>query len=405
MEKFGKSKDTKELLKLLIRKLHEGADPETLKAEFKDAIGHAEASEIARVEEELIREGVSREDIHRLCDVHLSIFREALERVRATPPPGHPIHILQEEHRLISELVSEHNSIVKRLVKVEDPKVADEEIMRLKDIEEKLKSEESHYLREENILFPHLEKHGITEPPAIMWMEHDKIRDLKKNLQKIHAERQSMTFQDFKDNLEKISNSILETVTNHFYKENNILFPTALRVIGEDEWVNIRSQFDELGYCSFTPEPAKMAMTLSKKVVSEVVPGKVAFETGELSIEEIESILNTLPVDITFVDKEDTVRYYSQKKDRIFVRTKAVLGRKVQQCHPQKSLHAVNKILEEFRKGLRDSADFWIRLEDRFIYIRYFPVRGKDGEYLGCLEVTQDITDIKGLEGEKRLLG
>ncbi|MEM3595442.1 MAG: PAS domain-containing protein, partial [Candidatus Bathyarchaeia archaeon] len=105
------------------------------------------------------------------------------------------------------------------------------------------------------------------------------------------------------------------------------------------------------------------------------------------------------------VDKEDTVRYYSQKKDRIFVRTKAVLGRKVQQCHPQKSLHAVNKILEEFRKGLRDSADFWIRLEDRLIYIRYFPVRGKDGEYLGCLEVTQDITDIKGLEGEKRLLG
>ncbi|MBS7629516.1 DUF438 domain-containing protein, partial [Candidatus Bathyarchaeota archaeon] len=383
---------------------HEGADPETLKAEFKDVIGHADASEIARVEEELIREGVSRDDIQKLCDVHLSIFREALERVRATPPPGNPIHILQEEHRLISELVSEHNSVVKRLVGVEDPKVADEEIMRLKDIEERLKGEESHYLREENVLFPHLEKHGIVEPPAIMWMEHDKIRGLKKNLQNIHANRQSMKFQDFKANLEKISNSILETVSNHFYKENNILFPTALRVIGEDEWPSIRSQFDELGYFIFTPEPAKMAMTLSKEVVSGAASRNVAFETGELSIEEIESIFNTLPVEITYVDKDDTVRYYSQTKDRIFVRTKAVLGRKVQQCPPQKSLHAVNKILDEFRRGLRESADFWIRLKDRLIYIRYFPIRGKGGEYLGCLEVTQDITDIKRLEGEKRLL-
>jgi len=397
-------KDSKEILKLLIRKLHDGADPETLKVEFKEAIRHADASEISRVEEELIREGVSREDIQKLCDVHLSIFREALENVRVTPPPGHPIHILQEEHRVISELVSEHNSIVKRLVNVEDPKVADEEIKGLRDIEEKLKTEESHYLREENVLFPHLEKHGIKEPPAIMWMEHDKIRGLKKSLQNIHANRQNMTIQEFKEALTKISDSILETVSNHFYKENNILFPTAMRVIGEDEWMDIRSQFDELGYCSFTPEPAKMEIVTSEKVVKETTPGKVAFETGELSLEEIEQIFNTLPVDITYVDRDDTVRYYSQTKDRIFVRTKAVLGRKVQQCHPQKSLHAVNKILDEFRNGLRDSADFWIRLKDRLIYIRYFPVRGRNGEYLGCLEVTQDITDIKRLEGEKRLL-
>jgi len=130
----------------------------------------------------------------------------------------------------------------------------------------------------------------------------------------------------------------------------------------------------------------------------------IVFEIGSMSKEELETLLNTLPVDITFVDKEDTVQYFSQSKERIFPRTKAVIGRKVQQCHPQKSLHVVNKILKDFKNNKRDFAEFWINLNNRLIYIRYFPVRNKSGDYLGCLEVTQDITDIKKIEGEKRLL-
>ena len=128
------------------------------------------------------------------------------------------------------------------------------------------------------------------------------------------------------------------------------------------------------------------------------------FETGMLSREEIEAILDALPVDITFVDKEDKVKYFSKAEGRVFVRTKAVIGRKVQQCHPQKSVHIVNRILESFKKGEKDAADFWINLKDRLIYIRYFPVRDKDGKYLGTMEVTQDITEIKKIQGEKRLL-
>ncbi|MBA7662807.1 hypothetical protein ES703_70840 [subsurface metagenome] len=136
----------------------------------------------------------------------------------------------------------------------------------------------------------------------------------------------------------------------------------------------------------------------------EKIKGKIVFETGSFTKEELETLLNTLPVDITFVDKEDTVRYFSQTKERIFPRTKAVIGRKVQQCHPQKSLHVVNKILEDFKNNKRDFDEFWINLNNRLIYIRYFPVRNKSGDYLGCLEVTQDITDIKKIEGERRLL-
>lgn len=131
---------------------------------------------------------------------------------------------------------------------------------------------------------------------------------------------------------------------------------------------------------------------------------KIIFETGSFAKEELETLLNTLPVDITFVDKNDTVRYFSQTKDRIFPRTKAVIGRKVQQCHPQKSLHVVNQILQDFKNNKRDVAEFWINLNNRLIYICYFPVRNKSGDYLGCLEVTQDITDIKKIEGERRLL-
>lgn len=128
------------------------------------------------------------------------------------------------------------------------------------------------------------------------------------------------------------------------------------------------------------------------------------FETGSLSKEEAEAVLDSLPVDVSFIDKEDRVKYFNKAEGRIFVRTKAVIGRKVQLCHPQKSVHVVNKILEAFKTGKKDVAEFWINLNDRLILIRYFAVRDKNGKYLGTVEVTQDITDIKKIEGQKRLL-
>jgi len=145
-------------------------------------------------------------------------------------------------------------------------------------------------------------------------------------------------------------------------------------------------------------------MNAMSEEVDKKENNKIVFETGNLSKEELGMILNTLPVDITFVDKDDTVRYFSQSKDRIFPRAKAIIGRKVQQCHPQKSLHKVEQILNDFKQNKRDVAGFWIDLKGKLIYIRYFAVRDRNGKYVGTVEVTQDITDIKNLEGEKRLL-
>ena len=138
--------------------------------------------------------------------------------------------------------------------------------------------------------------------------------------------------------------------------------------------------------------------------MNEYKNGEIAFETGSMTKKELEAMLNSLPVDITFVDQEDTVRYFSQPGERIFPRAKAIIGCKVQQCHPQKSIDRVNQVLNDLRSGERDSAEFWINLGEKKVYIRYFAVRDKTGGYLGTLEATQDITQIKKIEGEKRLL-
>ena len=400
-ELFGR--DRKEILKELIRSLHEGADPEEVKERFKEVLKGVTPVEIARVEEELIREGMPREEVQRLCEVHLAVFRESIEREKTLAPEGHPIHILMEEHKILLNFADELKRLVRRIREVGEIDAAGWE--QLQHITEHFRDSDSHYVREENVLFPYLEKHSVTEPPAIMWMEHDRIRELKKKLYGLIDGYEEMEFRDFVGQLDEVASSLAELLTNHFHKENNILFPVSLRVIAGDEWKDIRLQFDKLGYCCFTPESARGLPEEPKAPAPELkVEGKVGFETGVLSREELEAILNTLPVDITFVDKEDTVKYFNQSGERIFPRTKAVIGRKVQQCHPQKSIHVVNRIIEDFRSGRRDVAEFWINHKGRFIHIRYFPVRNREGEYMGVLEATQDITDLKKLEGEKRLL-
>ena len=394
----------KEILKRLLKKLHEGADPEQIKEEFKRTLGDVPATEIAQVEEELIKEGTTREQIQKFCDVHLAILKESFEKEGPLAPAGHPIRILMEEHKMLLQFADELKNVAKRMKGARGSTSAGDKMDQLKHIVKHLRDSDSHYVREENVLFPSLEKHGIKEPPAVMWMEHDKIRDIKKNVYRIIDSCKIMAFEDFAAQLDTAALALAEMLSSHFYKENNILFPAALDVIGESEWLDIRRQFDELGYCCFTPEPAKIAFgDIGRPVIKSEVKGMLSFETGSLSAEQIETILNTLPVDVTFVDKDDTVRYFSQSKDRIFPRAKAIIGLKVQQCHPQKSVHVVNKILEDFRSGKRDVAQFWINLQGKLIHIRYFAVR-KGGDYLGCLEVTQDITDIKKIKGEKRLL-
>ncbi len=398
------AEDRKQILKSVLKRLHEGADPKQIKEECQKNLGDISPTEMANIEDELVKEGLPREELQKFCDIHLALLKESFEKEGPIAPAGHPIHILMEEHKILLQFADELKNVAKGMKGAKGLTLAGDKFDQLKHIIEHLKDSDSHYVREENVLFPSLEKHGIKEPPAVMWMEHDKIRDIKKNIYRIVDSFKIITFEDFAAQLDAAALALAEMLSSHFYKENNILFPAALEVIEEGEWLEIRHQFDELGYCCFTPEPAKVVFgDIGRPVIKSEVKGMLSFETGSLSGEQIEAILNTLPVDVTFVDKEDTVRYFSQSKDRIFPRAKAIIGLKVQQCHPQKSVQIVNRILDDFRSGKKDIAQFWLNLQGKLVHIRYFAVR-KGGDYLGCLEVTQDITTIKKIKGEKRLL-
>jgi len=402
------SQDKKRMLKELIKQLHAGASPQEVKERFKQLLESVTPSEISRIEQELVEEGMPREEIQRLCDVHLAVFREHLEKQRTDLPSGHPLNILMEEHKIMLQLAEKLERIADKLHKAGDATHIYDEVHNLQHITEDLKESEAHYLREENVLFPYLEKHGVTEPPSIMWMEHNRIREKKKELYTLIERYDTVDFQLFKRELREIAKTLNSLLSNHFFKENNILFPVAMQVIAKNEWKKIREEFDEVGYCCFTPPHATAPQVERVKEEKTEEPIKAVealqFETGSLSKEEIEAILDSLPVEITFVDKEDRVKYFNKAEERTFVRTKAIIGRKVQLCHPQKSIHIVNRILEAFKTGEKDVAEFWINLKNRLIHIRYFAVRNKDGEYLGTLEVTQDITEIKKIEGERRLL-
>jgi PAS domain S-box-containing protein len=215
----------------------------------------------------------------------------------------------------------------------------------------------------------------------------------------------SVRFDEFKKELAEVAKPLCTLLPSHFYKENNILFPVTVQSASIEEWIEARKEFDEIGYCCFTPPSATVKMQVEEERKTKPLSGEaLEFENGNLSKEEIEGILDRIPIDISFVDKNDSVKYFNKAEKRIFVRTKSVIGRKVQMCHPQKSVHIVNKIVESFKSGKKDSAEFWITMGDRLVHIRYFAVRDKNGEYMGTMEVTQDLTDIKKIEGEKRLL-
>jgi PAS domain S-box-containing protein len=400
------AEDRKKTLKEIIRQLHAGVPPKEVKEKFKQVLEGASPEEIAKIEQELVSEGMPREELQRLCDVHLAVFGDQLEKQKLDVPAGHPINILMEEHRILTQNTEKLKTVVNLIEEACDVVYVGDALTELQHLVKDFLDAEKHYLREENVLFPVLEKHGITEPPAIMWMEHNQIREMEKKLKNLVDKWNGMAFYDFKTQLADAAKSLCEILPNHFFKENNILFPASLQVLSGEEWLGVRKEFEEIGYCCFTP-PQLIAASKADSQKIGVVAGHgeaLQFENGSLSRDEAEALLDTLPFDISFVDADDSVKYFNKAEKRIFVRTKSVIGRKVQLCHPQKSVNVVNKIIESFKKGKKDCAEFWITVNERLVHIRYFAVRDKNGKYLGTMEVAQDLTDIKKIEGQKTLL-
>lgn len=238
-----------------------------------------------------------------------------------------------------------------------------------------------------------------------MWGKDDEVRGLLKTLGEALAAEDCDVAQ-WKLVIETVAESALQAVEEMIFKEERILLPLALDTLTEDEWAEIWRDSPRYGYCLVEPRdgyrpPSAMAPPTPARIHPDEA---IVFPTGALTERQIRGLFAVLPVDITFVDADDCVRYFSEGPDRVFARSKAILGRKVSHCHPPKSVHIVEQILSDFRSGRRDVAEFWIDLHGRFVHIRYFAMRDKQGRYLGTLEVTQDLTRLRALQGERRLL-
>ncbi|PLV58304.1 DUF438 domain-containing protein [Thermotoga sp. KOL6] len=422
-----------ELLKTLLKRIHEGEDPASLRQEFGNVLSNLSPFEIPVIEQELLKEGeITVKDIIKMCDLHVEFFRGAVSeagREIERLPNGHPLRTLYEENNEIlkdAEALSLLSSTVFSLPK-EDPR-REEFLRKLKEHVSKMKLIGfTHYTREEMLVFPYLERRGITAVPTVLWSKHDEVR-LKIKLLSDLLEKEEDD-ERLKRECQELSRMLVDMV----FRENNILYPTLKVLLDDGEWLAIKLYEKEIGYYKisikdewhpnvepllpYQTDPRVSEETFEKipeevkKVVGTLKPDEyqvvkeedINIGHGYLSKKELENMFKTLPFDITFIDSNDRVRFYSEGQ-RIFHRAPTVIGRPVQFCHPPRSVHIVNKILKAFKEGKEEAAEFWINLGGKIIHIRYFPVRDNNGDYLGTLEVVQDVTKIKKLEGEKRLL-
>lgn len=398
-----------EELKRLIQELHDGKSVDDVKSDFAELIRGVSALEVSAMEQALIAEGMPESEIKRLCDVHVAVFRESLdEQVEQAVAPDHPVHTFRAENSAAAEVLD----VLRELIEAVRADPATAPLAQARERLTALREYEKHYERKENILFPYLERHGFAGPSSVMWAIHDDIRAWWKNLDRALADGPGDDPSVFAARVESLFEPMSRAMKDMFYKEENILFPTALERLSDEEWSEIQGQEAEIGYSylerSESLPPAEVVMKVGSETPSagpEAMGGDMLrLDTGALTGEQINWLLTNLPVDVTYVDGDDTVRFFSQTKDRIFPRSPAIIGRKVQKCHPPTSVHRVQQIVDDFREGSSDVAEFWIQMAGKFIHIRYFAIRDEKGEYQGTIEVSQDVTDIRKLEGERRLL-
>jgi hypothetical protein len=263
---------------------------------------------------------------------------------------------------------------------------------------------DKHYQRKEHALFSFLEKHGISGPSKVMWAKDDDIRTSLKRMNQA-AHESTPTVADCKNLATAAVLPALSAVEEMIFKEENILLPMSLQTLTENEWAEIWASSPKYGWCLVEPRQGYTPpQNLGASSPAVPTDGTIMMPTGNVTVEQLTSVLSTLPVDLTFVDANDRVAFFTEGPDRIFARSKAIIGRKVQNCHPPSSVDVVDHILDDFRTGRQNVAEFWINLRGKFVHIRYFAVRDKEGKYLGTVELTQDIAPLRELTGEKRLL-
>lgn len=396
-QEAARKEERKAVLKEIIRQLHEGKTVDQVRDLFAEHFDGVAASEITDAEQALIESGTTVEEIQSLCDVHSSVFKGSIEEIHMPNDPklipGHPVNTLFRENKALEKLIQEIEGSLEA-----------GELSRLRASFEQLQLISVHYQKKENLFFPYMEKYGISAPPKVMWGVDDEIRAmLKSNLEEIR-EMESLD-PILKAGIEESLTKVREMI----FKEQEIMVPMLVENLTQDEWLTIAQDTKEFGYCLIKePTPWVPSKAYQEEAPeaddSQLADGIVSLPTGKFTLEELMTVLNMLPIDITFVDRYDRVKYFSEAKERIFPRARTVIGREVANCHPPASVHIVEGIVNDFKSGKKDNEDFWIKMGPNYILIRYFALRDSQGDYLGTLEVTQNIAPIQALTGEKRLV-
>lgn len=377
-------------LKEIILHLHQGLPEAQVKARLAEIVQETDAGEIAAMEQQLMAEGLGVDEIKSMCDLHARVTRDLLrEPPHAAPlPDGHPLATFRAENRALERVIA--------TARAEAQAAALEgQLHQLMDVDK-------HYRRKEQLLFPLLERHGVTAPSQVMWAKDDEARGtLKAAIGAARAAREGGG--PGAAALATAVAAALEAVEEMIYKEEKILLPMAADLLTEEEWGELWLASPGTGWCLVEPGQDYRPPV---PAAAPAAPGgaALALPTGALTLAQLAGLFSTLPVDLTFVDADDRVAFFSSGRDRIFERPLTVLGRQVHHCHPPRSVHIVERILADFRAGRQEVAEFWLELQGKFVHIRYFPVRDAQGTYLGTLEVTQDLTRPRALTGERRLL-
>lgn len=364
--------DRLSLLKSYIERLSKGEDLEAVRSDFVKNFKDVSSKEIVDAEQELIMSGLPLEKVQKLCDIHSALFHESnivdesqkdLENI-----PGHPLNILSAENKKIKFLADEVKNSKDKLAKIR-------ELLKIN----------SHYGKKAGLIYPLLKtKYNISGPSDVMWAVDDEIRSDLSNIIKTNSYD------------EEGLNKILDRVYEMIYKEENILFPLLKENFTEEEWNKIYGDLEEYGLDLVDDVPLwkdyKPKEILPEEEEEEVSCGSLEFETGSLKIKEALQIFRTLDAELTFIDKDDFVRYYSEGKDKIFPRPKSCLNRDVASCHPPKVVPMVKSLLDDFKNKKRDRLVVCRDIKGKKILVKYLAVYDEAGTYMGTLETVEDIS-------------
>lgn len=406
-ELINNSKFRKERLKELILSLHSGESPDKVRHELLSTLKSIPYGEVVEVEQELISEGLPESEVLRLCDIHGEVLEGHVDLSGAKEiPRGHPVDVFIQENLAIRKASQKASDLLNSLEKVPGENF-NNFLLVLQASFNDLMDIDKHYQRKEYLVFPYLEKNEITGPPKVMWGKHDEIREQLKGCIALLKEEE-LSRQDLGEALDLLYFPVLKAITDMVQKEEEILFPMSMDVLTVDDWWNIHKQTLEIGFTLYDPEldwqPEGLQDASWEEEIAGNKDGLVTLPSGSFSVNELLAILNTAPVDMTFVDKNDKVKYFTQGSHRIFPRSRSIINRDVRLCHPPGSVDIVEKIIDDFKSGKESHAPFWIQMKGKFILIEYYALRDDTGEYLGTLEVSQDLTKARELKGERRIL-